>query len=137
MLTVAMIKAARRPGEYADQGGARGLFLRVTPGGSKQWFFKFQLRGKRTRLGLGSVDDVGLAQAREAAIDARRLVKSGIDPVAAKRGATAEAAAEAKAAELKQKTFAECADEYISLKRHEWSDPTNESKWRNTLRDYA
>ena len=133
MLTVAMVKATNKPGQYPDRGGARGLHLYVAPGGSKSWTFRFQLRGRRTWLGLGSIDDVTLAEARDAAIDARRLVKQGINPIDQKRGVKTEAVAAA----AKRKSFMQCADEYIALKRHEWTDPSNEQKWRNTLRDYV
>jgi hypothetical protein len=56
--------------------------LRVT----KNWIYRFTLRAKADWMGLGGVDDVSLAQAREKAEGCRRQRNAGINPVEA-RGA--------------------------------------------------
>ena len=62
-----------------------GLYLEVTPNGSKRWFWKYRKDGKEGRMALGSYPDVGPKQAR-AARDAAKAQKSeGVDPVQARK----------------------------------------------------
>lgn len=62
-----------------------GLYLEVTPNGSKRWFWKYRKDGKEGRMALGSYPDVGPKQAR-AARDAAKAQKSeGLDPVQARK----------------------------------------------------
>ena len=49
-----------------------GLYLEVSPAGSKRWFWKFYPDGKESRLALGSYPKVSLKAARQARDDARR-----------------------------------------------------------------
>lgn len=73
-----------KPGIYADGGGLR-LVVKVT--GARSWVYRFMLKGKSRDIGLGSAgpgtgpDIVSLGEARDRAIDFRRLVKAGIDPL--------------------------------------------------------
>lgn len=83
-LTVKKVRAINEPGLYGDGGT---LFLRVAPGGSKQWVQRLTIGGKRHDLGLGGCSLVTLAEAREAAFENRRLARRGGDPLAAKRKA--------------------------------------------------
>jgi len=66
-----------KPGKYED---GHGLRLVVSPSGARKWVFRFMRVGKRIEMGLGSMPAVSLAQAREKAADARRLVKTGKGP---------------------------------------------------------
>ncbi|PLK27701.1 Arm DNA-binding domain-containing protein [Novosphingobium sp. TH158] len=63
----------------------KGLYLEIRPNGSKLWFLKYRIAGKEKRLGLGAWPDVTLAQARERRDEARRLIKSGTDPLQARK----------------------------------------------------
>ena len=56
-----LAKADTKPGLYAD--GA-SLYLQVTGKTGRSWLFVYKWRGKRTELGLGSLQDVTLAKAR-------------------------------------------------------------------------
>lgn len=58
-----------------------GLYLEVSPAGSKRWFWKFYPNGKESRLALGSYPKVTLKAARQARDDARRDRKAGANPV--------------------------------------------------------
>ena len=52
-LTSLRVKRAKRPGMYADGGS---LYLRVAPGGSKQWIFRYtSLDGRMRDMSLGAV----------------------------------------------------------------------------------
>ena len=85
-LTNKLVRAINEPGFYGD---GNTLFLRVAPGGSKQWVQRLTIHGRRRNIGLGGVNWVTLAEAREAALDNRRVARRGGDPLAAKRQAKA------------------------------------------------
>src|SRR6516164_2702895 len=76
---------SHEPGMYCDGGG---LYLRVADGRSKQWIFRYaaddpshKRRYRLRDMGLGSVADVSLAEAREEARKLRKLRKDKIDPI--------------------------------------------------------
>ncbi|NNF79221.1 MAG: DUF4102 domain-containing protein, partial [Rhizobiales bacterium] len=69
-LTAQFVRTVEVPGKYFD---GHGLFLRVTDGGGKQWVQRITIRGKRRELGLGSPTLVSLAEAREQALENRKL----------------------------------------------------------------
>lgn len=67
---------------FSDSGG---MYLQVSPAGSKRWFLKYRVGGKEKQLALGSYPDVSLKAARLAR-DAAKLQKSGgVDPVQARK----------------------------------------------------
>src|SRR5438876_5356223 len=76
-------------------GDGNGLFLQVTPTGAKSFVFRYRYGGGRRDMGLGPVHTVTLAEARDAALAARKLLRDGVDPLQAKRGAVAAAVADA------------------------------------------
>ena len=64
---------------------AHGLYMEVSPGGSRRWFWKTYTDGKESRLALGSYPSMGLADARKAR-DAAKLQKAtGVDLVQARK----------------------------------------------------
>lgn len=87
MLTDAQCKNAICPPDkkrerLTDSGG---LYLEVSPSGSKRWFWKFRKGASDSRLALGSYPTVGLTAARRAR-DAAKLQKAGgTDPVQARK----------------------------------------------------
>ena len=87
-LTAAFVRTVKEPGKYHD-GAGTGLFLRVDPSGKSYWVQRVTIRGKRRELGLGSPPTVTLAEAREQALDNKRLVRAGGDSLAEKRKASA------------------------------------------------
>lgn len=64
---------------------AQGLYLEVSPGGSKRWFWKTYADGKEGRLALGSYPVMGLADARKARDAAKLQRAAGVDPVQARK----------------------------------------------------
>ena len=71
------IRRAEKPGYYADGGRP---YLQVTGGGARSWIFRFTLNGRTRDMGLGSVGTFSLAEARQAALEARKLQAAGIRP---------------------------------------------------------
>jgi integrase len=76
-LTAVSVRALKRPGRYADGGG---LYLRIKPSGRKVWVWRGTVQGRRRDIGLGSVQTVSLADARERARLARAAARLGHDP---------------------------------------------------------
>jgi integrase len=76
-LTALKVKKAG-PGKHAD---VHGLYLIVQPSGKRSWMLRYQHKGRRRDFGLGPVHDVSLAEARAAAMDLRKMVRAGLDPV--------------------------------------------------------
>lgn len=87
MLTDAQCRnAVCSPGAKRERlADSSGLYLEVSPSGSKRWFWKYRKDGKEGRMALGSYPDVGLTAARKAR-DAAKLQKAqGVDPVQARK----------------------------------------------------
>jgi Arm DNA-binding domain len=81
-------KPSQKPLKLTD---GRGLFLLVQPSGGKLWHYKYSFLGKEKLMALGPYPDVTLAMARERHQAARRLLESGVDPMAQRKAAkTAE-----------------------------------------------
>lgn len=102
MLTAKQVQNAKR-GRHLD---AKGLYLEVSPSGSKRWLLRYSRPSGRgvTEAALGSVEFVSLAQARERAFDFRRRLASGLAPIAPRRtsfGQVASDVAAMKASALK------------------------------------
>ncbi len=75
-------KPSTRPYKLSD---GEGLFLLVTPSGSKYWRLKYFFVGKEKVLALGVYPAVALADARERRAQARKLLAVGNDPGRPKR----------------------------------------------------
>jgi integrase len=72
-LTALQVKNAK-PGRHAD---GRGLYLFVRDSGSRSWVLRTQADGKRRDIGLGSVRELSLAQARARASEVKAQILSG------------------------------------------------------------
>ncbi len=81
-LTAVAARKLSKPGRYAD---GNGLYLLVKQSGAKTWILRLVINGRRTDMGLGSFDLVSLAEAREKALEHRKLARAGGDPVADKK----------------------------------------------------
>ena len=80
MLTDIKIRNAKpnkKPLKLFDGGG---LFLLVTPSGSKWWRLKYRFGGKEKQLSLGVYPDINLKEARERRDQARKQLAHEIDP---------------------------------------------------------
>lgn len=121
-LSAVFVRSVRAPGKYFD---GHGLFLRVEDGGSKRWVQRIVIRGKRREIGLGSADLIPLAQARQTALDNRRLARQGGDPLQAKRDAAAVL------------TFEEAARKVHALHLPTWRNTKHAAQFISTLETYA
>lgn len=106
-LSAAFVRNLKEPGFYAD---GNGLYLKVDPSGAKRWVQRVVIHRKRRDIGLGSASLVTLAEAREKALEQRKLARAGEDPIALRKHSEGVP------------TFEDAAIRY-----HELSKPT----WRN------
>lgn len=120
------VAAKSEPGRHSDGGN---LYLSISKAGAKSWVFFYRKDGKQREMGLGGYPAVGLADARETAAEARRLLAQGQDPLAAKKAAKAEA----KAADDLRVTFGEFARDYIETHEADWKNAKHIAQWRSTL----
>ncbi len=127
-LSAAKVRTISGPGQFSD---GNGLTLRVEPSGSKHWYQRVTIHGKRRNIGLGGYPSVTLADAREMAVANLLAIKQGKDPLAEKR----QAGEEHKRASAP--TFAEAAKQVIELRRPTWSSQKHAEQWTSTLATYA
>lgn len=131
MLTDAECKNATCPPEKnrARLACSGGLYLEISPAGSKRWFWKYRKDGKEGRMSLGSYPDVGPKDARKAR-DAVKLQKSqGADPVMVRK------VAKLKAITPDGDTFKATALEWYAMKLDGWSSHYAIREKRNLEKD--
>jgi len=69
---------------YSVRDGS-GLYLWVTPAGGKLWRWAYSFGGKEKLMSFGKYSVVTLAMARDRHMDARRLLATGVDPMAKRK----------------------------------------------------
>lgn len=115
-------------GRHGDGGG---LYLVVDPSGARRWIVRVTVKGQknrqgaplRTDFGLGGADVVTLNQARERALEYRRMAKQGLNP--------------RFNAQREIPTFEEFAQLVHVERMPTWRNAKHGQQWINTLRDYA
>ncbi|WP_281650192.1 phage integrase central domain-containing protein [Novacetimonas hansenii] len=126
-LTAIAVKSMTRPGRYAD---GNGLYLHVRSADRKNWVLRFMLMGRSRDMGLGSYPDISLAAARVKALEAKGLIREGIDPIEARR---VNQSPEPQSA----KTFRYAAKALIEDKRPGWRNEKHVAQWVSTLERFA
>jgi integrase len=117
--------ATAKTGRYGD---GRGLWLVVAQSGARKWVFRFTWQGKVTEMGLGGAD-VTLAESRDRATHARKLVATGVNPIEARRAD--------RLAQQGCKTFWDCATALHTSKRTEWRSPKHAGQWLASVEQHA
>lgn len=134
-LNAVTVKTAK-PGRHADGGG---LQLLVKDTGARSWVYRFMLKGKSRDIGLGPAGPGGisLADARDLAAALRLKVKAGIDPLAERQRAEADAKAAEQATKVAGVTFKAMAETHIAANKDSWRNAKHKQQWENTLKTYA
>ncbi len=110
-----------RAAKYSPTGGNKlfdggGMYLHLTPAGTKKWRMKFRgITGKENLLTFGDYPSVSLADARAKREEVRTQIEAGTDP-ALKRDADRRTAKHAAAS-----TFESIADEWLETRVSGWS----------------
>ncbi|MBM3565526.1 MAG: DUF4102 domain-containing protein [Alphaproteobacteria bacterium] len=129
-LTAVAVEKSKAKGLHSD---GDGLYLQVSPTGTRSWLLRFRLHGRRRDMGLGPFPAITLAEARRKAEDARRLVRGGVDPIDAKHELQAKITAE-KAGAI---TFRVGAEAYIEAHSSTWRHEKHKAQWPNSLESYV
>lgn len=93
-LTAVAINGAKPREKPYKLGDSHGLYLLVTPTGSKCWRFNYRFDDKYRTLALGVYPIITLADARERRDQARRALAFGEDPMEKRKRLEREARAE-------------------------------------------
>ncbi|MEV8468644.1 tyrosine-type recombinase/integrase [Fluviibacterium sp. DFM31] len=112
-------------------GDGNGLYLVVDPSGARRWIVRVVVKGQknkngaplRTDFGLGGADIVTLPQARDRALEYRRMAKQGLNPRFNDK--------------MDIPTFEEVAHQVHIDRTPTWRNAKHSQQWINTLRDYA
>lgn len=124
------VKAAKKSGRHSDGGG---LYLNVSPSGSKSWLFMWSINvarpdgskgQKRFEMGLGSYPGISLARARAMAGEHRQIVAEGGNPIAARD-------------KDEEPTFAEATTKFLASMEKSWRNEKHRAQWRSTLDTYC
>ena len=123
-LTAAKVRQEKRPGRFAD---GNGLYLHVSETGARWWIWRGTIHARRRELGMGSVQLIPLAEAREIARTWRRIARAGGDPVI-----------ERDKDKRKTLTFADATRQVWSeqIKPHA-KNPKHSAQWFKTLEVYT
>jgi len=116
------------PGRHGD---GNGLHLVVDHSGARRWIVRVTVKGQknkngaplRTDFGLGPADLVTINQARDRALEYRRMARQGLNP--------------RYNAQRDIPTFQEFAQQVHIERLPTWKNAKHGQQWINTLRDYA
>jgi hypothetical protein len=147
MLTAKKIEQERKtPGRYLDGGDhGEGLYLQVTKGGAS-WLLRYEVKcakrvtenGNETDrrehwMGLGSLKNFSLKEARARAKAKRQLLADGIDPLEQKKAdKTAKALAAARTI-----AFEDAAQQYFEQHQAEWRSTKHRAQFMSSLKRFA
>jgi integrase len=106
-----------------------GLYLEVAPSGGKWWRLKYRFDGKEKRVSLGVYPEVGLREARDRAIAAKKLITAEVDPSAARK------AHKASALSADANSFESIAREWFAKNEGSWASSHSEKIMRRLERD--
>jgi integrase len=124
-LSARAVATLKTPGRHSDGGG---LVLHVDDAGRRRWVYRFKWSGRVRDMGLGACPPVTLADAREAADQARRVLAKGLDPIAERAKVKADAT---------PVSFRKAADELLATFNASWRNAKHRQQWANTLETYC
>lgn len=113
MLTDTKIRKAKPAEKPVKMADGEGLTLVIAPTGKKLWRYRYRFEGREKQLAIGEYPEITLADARDARIAARALLKEGKDPSAEKR--------KRPAVPDTKTTFESLAREWHDLNKDHWT----------------
>ncbi|MXO02894.1 tyrosine-type recombinase/integrase [Shinella zoogloeoides] len=111
------------PGKFSDGGG---LWLYKREDGPGQWVLRYTLHSRRREMGLGSVQDVSLKDARAVADKWRAVVAKGLDPIS-------ERDRERRQAEKRLHLLEEVAKDAFESRKAELKNDGKSGRWFSPL----
>lgn len=116
MLNDAACRNAKPASKQFKLSDEKALYLLIHPNGSKYWRMKYRFGGKEKTLSLGVYPECSLAEARDRRDEARKQLRGGTDPSAAKQ----EEKRTHKIAAAN--SFEAIAREWLENVKHKWSE---------------
>jgi len=113
-LSAIQIKQAKSKEKDYKLFDGEGLFLLVKKNGSKHWRLKYRFHGTEKLFAIGAYPLFSLQEAREEKIKARKVLASGIDPVAERKSNKHNSEINS------QNTFQLIALEWFESRKHIW-----------------
>ncbi|MEI4263311.1 tyrosine-type recombinase/integrase [Roseovarius sp. D0-M9] len=132
-LKALQVKNLSAPGRHAV-GGVNGLCLNITETGARSWILRATVGLKRRHIGLGNFPEVTLAQARDLALEMRRKISAGVDPVLERREQRAALIVATKQHTTFEQAFKRFFEEKIE---GELRNAKHRKQWQSTLKTYA
>ena len=118
-------------GMRADGGG---LYLQVTKTASgqlnKSWLYRYAVGGRERQMGLGSLAEIKLADARRKAAECRQQRLEGINPIEARESAR-------RLVEASAITFRRAFETYFATKRKSLANAKHAAQWQSTMETYV
>lgn len=136
MLTNIQLRNLKPGGKKLMDGSIPGLMVEPTANsGVGKWTLRFQspITRKRRDMGLGRYPDVSLSEARELALDARKIIDAGLDPIEQrkqKRTAFEEGV-------LTVPTFEDAALQVYADLLPGWTNAKHGAQWMTTMEQYV
>ena len=115
--------------KHARFSDAGGMYLEVSPAGSKRWFLKYRIAGVEKKLALGSYPEVSLMEARKRRDAAKQVKAEGRDPVQVRK------IEKLKATRTDGDTFKAIALEWYAKQAPQWSESHASRMLRQLERD--
>ena len=120
-ITASEVKSTTKPGMHrADDT----LYLCVKPSGRRSWIQRVVVNGRRHSLGLGPYPVVTLAEARDLALDNRRMIRRGINPLADRRRS-------------KMPTFRVATERTHKSFKESWKNVQHARSWMQVVQKHA
>ena len=120
-MTESVARKLTKPGRYAAD---TTLYLKVSPSGAKSWVQRIMIAGKRHDIGLGGFPVVRVDDAKMQALENRRLVNNGGDPLADKN-------------KSKLPTFKQASEYTLETIKGRWKNSKTATNWRGGMETYA
>jgi len=132
--TIKTLVTNAEPGMWSHQ---RGLYLVVSASGTASWALRYSTpEGKRRLMTLDvpmSIDAASLKAVELEAIEIRKAIRAGIDPLVERHGVKKAANSPIK----RSATFEDEARDYIAQHKPEWKNGKHAQQWENTLERYV
>ncbi|MBQ0750107.1 MAG: DUF4102 domain-containing protein, partial [Roseovarius sp.] len=132
-LKALQVKNLSSPGRHAV-GAVNGLYLNITETGARSWILRVTVGLKRRHIGLGGYPEVSLAEARDRALEMRRKISAGVDPVVERREQRQALVVATKQRTTFEQAFARFFEEKVE---GELRNAKHRNQWQSTLKTYA
>ncbi|HKH19556.1 MAG TPA: tyrosine-type recombinase/integrase [Gammaproteobacteria bacterium] len=119
-------KPTEKPYKMADGGG---LYIEIKPTGAKLWRLRYRIAGKENVFAIGDYRTIGLAEARTARDQAKKLIKEGVHPSHQRK------LERIKQAHEHANSFAAVAKEWLARNTKHWTVRTAQLRKRSLEQD--